>query len=228
MGKIKYQIYPSLLDAYSRFKRNDDEETLNSLLDRINKVETERPEHVLKGIDFEECVNSAIDSLRNGKKDEIPYDILTGMLHSVFDADVVIDAAHKLQNATKKQEYIEAVVETQVGLVKLYGIIDYRFPDMIADLKGRELYNYGDYSDHAQHPCYSLISKTNGTPIKAFKYVISDYKNVFVETYIPNDNDESKFLRLVVEFCQFIEHMKKFITNKKIFGEKETDVTDPS
>jgi hypothetical protein len=213
--KIKYQIYPSLLDSYSRFKSYNDEESLKNLLDRINKVEQDRPDHVMKGIAFEGCVNLVLDGFVPDMDGHGQYI----MGNQTFDPAIISQVAGKLKYCTGVQEYIESVIETPVGLVKLYGIIDYRFPEMIVDLKGRELYNYGDFSKYSQRLCYALISKSNGNPIKAFKYVISDYKNVFVETYIPNEREEAKFIDMVVEFCQFIEHMKGFITDKKIFGE---------
>lgn len=212
--QVKYQIYPSLLDSYSRFLKHDDEETFDSLMNKINKVPRQQSEPELRGVAFEDAVNNAIDGVilntnNNGM-------ILSGEFE--FDPGVVGGAYVRLKNATKKQEYIEGIVETPAGLVKLYGIIDYRFPEMIADLKGRENYSYGKYADHAQHPVYSWISEVNGNPLRAFKYVVTDYQNVFSETYHFTDNDKFKLTTLIVDFIRFLEHFKKHITDRKIFG----------
>lgn len=223
-NQINYQIYPSLLDSYARFKRHNDEESLNNLLATINKEPRVRSEQALKGIAFEECVNASIDLMNSGSNELRVVKIFDGGESFEFNPEVIRQAAGRLKNATQKQEYIEAVIDTPVGNVKLYGIIDYRFPNMIADLKGSENYSYGQFEDHAQHTCYSIISKANGQPISAFKYVISDYRNVFVETYIHSQNAENKFISLVVEFCRFLDHMKKFITNGKVFGKEELEL----
>ena len=202
--KVDYAIYPSLLDAYLRYKRNDDEETFISLFNRINKVpQDEVPEHVLKGIEFEKLVNTVL----SGEKIDIE-------LHS----DVLEKITNKLSNQIGSQKYEETILVTPYGNIKLYGIIDFDFPEMITDLKTVVSYSYGKYKDYCQHQCYSLIRHQNGKPIKAFKYLITDFKKVYQETYIPTPIMYDKLMFTIYEFIAFINHFKKFITNEKIFG----------
>lgn len=202
--KIDYAIYPSLLDAYLRYKRNEDEETFISLFDRINKVKQEEiPEHVLKGIEFENLVNEVV----SGNK-------IDADLHS----DVLEKITNKLSENIGTQKYEEAIFESPYGNIKLYGIIDYDYPKMIVDLKTVVSYSCGKYKDYAQHQCYSLIRHQNGNPIKAFKYLITDFKKVYQETYIPTPIMYDKLMFTIYEFISFINHFKKFITNEKIFG----------
>ncbi|MDB5288574.1 MAG: hypothetical protein JWR05_3523 [Mucilaginibacter sp.] len=218
--EVKYAIYPSLLDAFLRFKRRDDDETFLSLFDKINKVPGEQTEHQLKGIEFEQCVNDLITGHKTG---DFSFTLIQNGFYETknfkFKADVVDKIANKLQYATKQQEYIEAIIPTTVGNIKLYGIVDFSFPEMIVDLKGTSNYKCNKYKDNTQHSTYSLVRNLNGSPIKAFKYIVSDYNKVYQETYIPNDTLHQKLMFTVLEFVSFIEYFKNHITDTKIFGE---------
>lgn len=215
MEAIKYAIYPSLLDAYLRLKRHDDQETFQSLMDKINKVPTEQTEAQLKGIEFEALVNARIDGKAIEPADDHRY---YQSEHFQFPVALIEPIASRLQFASKKQEYLEAIIDTRVGKIKLYGIADFSYPEMIVDLKGTSNYKYGKYSDHTQHPVYSLIKQVQGHPIKAFKYVASDFEKMFIETYIPSENMHYKLMLLIYEFINFIEYFKEHITDDKIFG----------
>jgi hypothetical protein len=210
---MEYSIYPSLLDAYLRFKRHDDEETFQSLFDKINRVETEKTEAQLRGVEFEQLINKVID----GNECSFLNDhYLTDNFR--FNIELVKAIANKLSGAIQRQEYMEAIMKTHAGKIRLYGIADFSFPEMLADLKGTSNYKYCKYKDNTQHPTYSLIKKLNGSPIKAFKYVASDFDKMFIETYIPSENMHDKLMITVFEFIRFIEHFRKHITNDKIFS----------
>jgi len=218
--KVDYAIYPSLLDAYLRYKRNEDEETFISLFDRINKVKQEEvPEHVIKGIEFERLIGEVINSNHTHQHEFLKKDSEIYKANEFeFNATVVNKISDKLLRRTSEQKYEEALFETPYGNVKLYGIIDYDYPEMIVDLKTVVSYSCGKYKDYAQHQCYALIREKNGNPIKAFKYLVTDFKKVYQETYIPSKIMFDKLMFTVYEFIAFINHFKKYITNKKIFG----------
>lgn len=214
---VDYAIYPSLLDAYLRYKRNDDDETFDSLFDKINKVKSDQTEFQQKGSEFEGLVNDAID----GKPLTIAADPLYyATEHFQFKIEIVEELKRKLMHATEKQKYMEVVIHTHLGNVKLYGIVDYDFPNMVVDLKGTENYKCNKYEKSTQHPIYSLIRHLNGRPIEAFKYRASNYDKVFQETYIPTENMFTKLMLTVFEFINFINHFKPNITDEKIFGGK--------
>lgn len=210
-----YAITPSLLDAFLRFQRNEDEETFTSLLDRINRVEHEKGENQLKGIAFEKAVNAVILLLVNHTVQPTADITVDGF---TFDGNLILTIASKLQHCTSKQEYMEAIFDTHVGRIKLYGITDFGFPEMIVDLKGGEDYSFGKFKKRTQHLMYPLISITNGKPIKQFKYLVSDYRNYFIEPYTPTQNNFDKMWINVFEFIRFLNHFKKHITDTKIFG----------
>lgn len=210
--KIDYALYPSVLDAFIRYKKADDDETFDSLLDRINKVKHEQTEDQLKGIQFESEINRV---LIGGDVSDIKY------------TEAHKEIAARLVNCTDVQKYIEVVIKTRVGNIKLYGIVDYMFGEMAVDLKGTSNYKLNKYKDSTQHQIYSLICKLKGKPLKQFKYLVTDYEKVFQETYIPSDNMFSKLIYTIYEFVDFIEYYKANITDEKIFG-KETRPVNPA
>lgn len=218
--KVDYAIYPSLLDAYLRFKRRDDDETFTSLFDKINKVaQIEHTEHQAMGIEFEHCVNDVIDGFKcAGLTDPVIEDNHYITNNFKFKVDVVDKIANRLSRAIKKQEYMEAIIPTHLGNIKLYGIADYSFPEMLTDLKTTSYYKCNKYKDNTQHSTYSLIREVNGNPIKAFKYLATDFDKVYQETYIPNEVMHQKLMFTIFEFISFIEYFKKRITDVKIFG----------
>ncbi|WP_114937533.1 hypothetical protein [Mucilaginibacter endophyticus] len=219
METINYAIYPSVLDAYLRFKRKDDDETFKSVFDKINHVRGEQTEQQAMGEEFELCVNDMITSIKTGDYSLTLYqDGYYRTKNFKFKADLIDRIATKMQHATKKQEYMEAIIPSHVGNIKLYGIADYTFPEMITDLKTTQNYKCNKYKDHAQHPSYSLIRELNGAPLKAFKYLVSDFDKVYQETYIPTPGMHQKLMITLFEFINFIEYFKDYITDTKIFG----------
>jgi len=216
--KADYAIYPSLMDAYLRFKRHDDDETFDSLFCKINKIKSEQTESQLKGVEFEKCVN---DLLSGVVVEKTPDGLHFKAVNFLFPVDLITRIVDKLKPSIGKQKYLEVIIKTQVGIIRLYGIIDFEFPEMIVDLKGTSNYKCNKYKDHMQHPVYSFIRHLNNEPIKAFKYVVSDYFELYQETYIPGQNMYDKLMITIFEFINFINHYKSFITDKTIFGGEE-------
>ncbi|RZJ89603.1 MAG: hypothetical protein EOO20_10510 [Chryseobacterium sp.] len=225
--QVDYAITPTLLNAYLRFKDADDDETFESLINKINGVKGDQVDAILKGIAFEKLVNDLID----GNKDDIEVSDDNQFYivnwkgddeeRLLFNAKLVNGIAERLKFNTGKQEYMEVVIHSHVGNIKLYGIVDYDYPEMVVDLKGTEKYKCGKFEDNTQHPVYSLIRKLNNKPIKAFKYLVSDYTREYQETYIPTEQMYQKLMFTIYEFIAFINHFKKHITNTKIFGGTE-------
>lgn len=214
---VDYAIYPSLLDAYLRFKRHDDDETFDSLFDRINKVRTEQTEAQLKGVEFEDCINKGLDGVLFPMVNVDGIDLYKTE-NFQFKKHLIDKIVTTLSHSIAKQQYLETIIHTPVGNIKLYGIADFMFPEMILDLKGTGSYKCNKYKDNSQHPVYSLIMELKRKPIKAFKYLVSDFEKDFKETYIPNHNMYLKLMQTIFEFINFINHFKSNITDEKIFG----------
>lgn len=211
--KYQYAFYPTLLDSYFRYKKGEDELSFNQLFDKINKVpqeviDEEAEKNRLKGIAFEGLLNSIITTENTHLVDD------TFVFEAFeFSKDLVLKVYDKLNRCSNIQHYQEKVIETPRGNVLLYGIFDYKFPEMTVDLKGVKSYNYGKYKDNMQHKFASLISDD-----KEFNYVVTDYEYMFIENYWLTDKIRKQAIKDIVEFIDFIEHFKKYITDTKIFG----------
>jgi hypothetical protein len=190
-----YQITPTLLDAFARFERHQDEESFNDLINKINRVKSDQTDHQLKGIAFENEVN--------GIKSDF-----------YFEPNIISDIQSRILNNIGSQVKISA----EVNGINFYGIADYVFPEMILDLKGTGNYYYGKFKKKNQFPVYSFIKELNKEPIKQFKYLVSDYVNVYQETYIPTQKIYDDLLEFTGEFIRFINHFKSRIINPAIFG----------
>lgn len=206
--EFQYAFYPTLLDSYFRYKRSEDELSFIQLFDKINKVEQEADEARLKGIAFEELINQMIDS---GNVNCIDGMFLSGDFS--FKEAVVLRIYDKIKRCSKIQSYQEAIIETPKGRVKLYGMFDYKFPEMTVDLKTTSSYSFGKYEENMQHKFISLITKD-----KEFNYIATDFEYVFFENYWLTDKVRKQCIADVCEFIDFINHFKKFITNTKLFG----------
>lgn len=222
-----YAIYPSLLDAFLRFKRTDDDETFAALLDKINGVKSEQTEAQLKGVEFERLIGMVINANKTKQHDLLRLDTYKTD-NFEFSANLVNRISDKLSARQTEQEYIEAIIDTRMGRIKLYGIVDYTFEGMLADLKSTGNYKVNKYTDskdikYTQHLIYPLIRKHLGKPVQAFKYVITDFENDYQETYIPSENMEFKLMQIIYEFIAFINYYKPNITNMKVFGGEVQD-----
>lgn len=225
MTKPSYQIYPTLIDAFYWYKRgyNEKEEILN----KINRIKSPMPEAAAKGVCFEACVNNIIKTgvaghpLLKGSFFEKQYqdDNFPQTKYTFnFKGDLILKIAAKLGNATKLQEYIQANVSTPVGIIKVYGFIDFSYPDKFIDLKTTGSYKQGKFKDYNQHKSYPLLAQLNGRKIYDFLYYVSDFNDTYIEPYKHTSALKDEFIRDLVEFVEFLEVHREFITDKKIFG----------
>jgi len=205
----QYAFYPTLLDSYFRYKKSEDELSFIQLFDKINKVEQEPDEARLKGMAFEGLINEKI----KGEITPIAIDDVYEHDGFEFKEDLVNKVYEKLKRSTAIQSYQEKIISTPRGNVKLYGVFDYKFPEMTADLKTTKSYSFGKYEENMQHKFISLI-----TDDKQFNYLATDFEYLFIENYWLTDKVRKQAVSDIVEFIDFINHFKKFITNDKLFG----------
>lgn len=213
--KFDYRIYPTLLDAYNYYKapvmymrEDESEEDIESvrfkdLIDKINRVPYVTTEAQQKGIDFENVINEMID----GNKVE----------HS-FNPDIVNRIYNEVKTCNTKQQRMSADIQTSKGLVELYGVLDYTFGGYQVDLKTTKRYEFLKYKDNTQHKIYPLIARYNFIIVNDFHYLVTDFKDVFLETYTWNSNLENEVVANVCDFIDFLEINRHLITDKKIFG----------
>jgi len=199
--KVDYAIYPTLLNNFYWYKV-DPFGKWQELIDKCNRVKTELAPEQLKGVNFEDIINRTLD----GEIVEHEY------------GDIVEKVATKLINHHKQQDYISAVVKTNHGKVMLYGFVDYSYPFKYIDLKTTEKYRFGKYEKSNQHGGYMLINYLNGGQIKDFHYLVTDFKDMYIESYQPTMEIFDKFIFNLLEFIDWLEVNKKHITDDKIFG----------
>jgi hypothetical protein len=199
MKGVKYQIYPTLLDAYqgwlsssetyqqywgnsedpSKTEDEFDKEQFQSLIDKINRVpmKWEDSEAADKGTAF----NEAVDCLIAGRKSE-KMDLKsireTGLITAdynkrqfIFPIALVREVADYFKGAFS-QIFTEAILPTKYGPVLLYGYIDELLASSIHDIKTTGKYSAGKYRNNWQHVVYPYCLNYNGNEVIDFEYNI--------------------------------------------------------
>ncbi len=210
----KYQLPPTLLDSYFRYKASEDEQSFIDLFNKINKVPQEPDEARLRGMAFEKLINDIINANKTKQHDLFKCD--EGIYKCdgfEFKGHVVNKISDKLVRCSAIQSYKEKIIDTPRGKVKIYGVFDYEFPQMFVDLKTTGSYRFGKYENNMQHKFISLITKA-----KEFNYIATDFEYTFIENYWLTDKVRRQAISDIVEFIDFINYFKKHIINTKLFG----------
>lgn len=242
---VQYNFYATLLDSFQYYldseiiwtkywgKSKSPKKTLDEfkeeqekqLIDRINRVVTERIEAADKGTAFNEVVDCLIEC-RKSEKMDIKSDksnniILTnyGGFYFEFPLSLCIYFANYFRGA-KTQVKASGILETEKGNVYLYGYIDELMPNSIHDIKTTGSYTQSNkFIRNWQHKVYPYCLSLSGKNINKFEYNITDFSNVYNETYI---FDKEKDIELLKNHCsaliEFLEENRNKITDKKIFN----------
>jgi len=167
------------------------------LIDRINRVKKPTTNAQQKGIDFERAVTL-------GENEE------------AF-AEGIIDQARELLPAKYKTQFY---VEARYKNAQIYGYVDGVGDTVAFDLKSTAYYEPNRFLTNHQN-LYLLGLQKYG--IQRLDYVITDFKQVYVESYDVNNIDFSVQYAQIEQFILFLEENKKFIRDKKIFDRKSSD-----
>lgn len=200
---ISYCIYPTLLDNFYYYKCYGGKK-FQELIDKINRVKTPLADAAQRGISFEDCVNKTL-------RGEPTY--------LNFKPELIDKIANKLSNAIKQQEYVEGVFDTVHGQVKMYGMIDYSYPEMYVDLKTTQTYRSNKFKINSQHKAYPYLNQLNGGTVKQFNYLITDFYNMYTEPYQHTQAMVNELIKDTTEFIEFLEANRHLITDKKIFNQ---------
>jgi len=248
---VKYNIYPSLLDSYTNYLLTEEtwdkywgnsenpsktleqfeEEQFNKFIDKINRVPVnwEDSEKMDKGTAFNEIVDCLIngedsDSMKIEYGDNIKAEFNKRTFS--FPQKVCKEFADYFKGA-QNQLRVSAILKTQYGDVRVYGVIDELMPDCVHDIKTTGEYEAWKYKNYAQRLVYPYCLNENGNNVNKFEFnvlVIKDGKfgttyESLTEFYTYNHETDSQELReRVEEFIEFIETNRHLITNKKLFG----------
>lgn len=188
--QVNYRFYPSLLNVFSRYLQGGNL-SVQTLIDSINRVPTPTTMVQERGISFEEAIVKGTDEAR-------------------FDPDI-------LQKVRKLLP--RPIVDTQVYCQwEVDDVLFYGYVDLIGKFKAVDLKTTGSYQPgryvHNHQNLYLHALKRKG--IKLMEYVITDFKDVYVESY-PLTHPIDKQLEEIRLFKAFLEEHRPLITDKKIF-----------
>lgn len=216
--KLTLSLYPTLLDSYYWYKKmGAGPERHQELIDKLNKVPQPPelfPEAAKKGVQFENLVN------RIAKGETISHiNDCYATPDFVFTKSLVDKMAHRLKAAKAQQKYVEGIIDTPIGKVKMYGFIDFQYEDKHIDLKTSGKYAIGKYEINNQHKTYPLIDKLNGDKNKDSLYYITDFRNTFIESYPWKPEYKDDLISNILDFhSNFLLPNQELITHPKIWG----------
>ncbi len=200
----QYKFYPSLLDAYNWYASSESEDAEKEFIDKINRVKFQS-DAADKGTWFNELIDTA---LVGGSRFGLNY--LSGVALEVYE----------LLEGSIAQQFTCTQIEVNGVCVELYGYIDYVKQDRVTDLKTTSNYDLGKYKDSMQLHFYPVSLIDNGCEINEFEFLVTDFKDVYSETYAVDYNVSLNALK---QSCQqlinFLEAKRELITDKKIFGQ---------
>ena len=211
------------------------------LWDAINRIDRGPIEAADRGT----CLNEIIDMIIEGRPVEKPgmetarltwedgsFAGVRAMMNGfVFDfgADLVLRLSEYFAGSTC-QYRTEAVLETSLGPVILYGDIDYINRDKVFDMKSTEKYEYGKYSEGWQkylYP-YCLIESGEMTRVSEFEYTVAELRrknnlisgDIYRERYDYSHEMAKVRLRGVCEsFMAYLDMHRDSIEHKRILNQ---------
>jgi len=195
-----YRIYPTLLNSFALFEEKTTDSQgkiivdMWNMIDRINRVRKPTTEAQQKGIDFEKAV-------------------VTGENEDDFKEGIIEKARALLPSKYKTQFYSEAKYKNCL----IYGFVDLVGTDRAVDLKSTRRYEPNRFAFNHQN-LYLLGLKKYG--VKSLDYVITDFEEVYQETYTFDAYDFKPLYQQIDNFVDFIEQHRKLIKDKKIFDNK--------
>ncbi len=197
---IMYRIYPTLLNSFALFEGETTDSqgeiivNLGEMLDRINRVKKPTTQAQQKGIDFEKAV-------------------VTGENEDDFKEGIIEKARMLLPSKYKTQFYSESKYKNCL----IYGFVDLVGGDRAVDLKSTRKYEPNRFEFNHQN-LYLLGLKKWG--VKSLDYVITDFEEVYQESYTLDTYDFKPLYQQIDNFVDFIEQHRKLIKDKKIFDRK--------
>lgn len=238
---MRYRIYPSLLDSYSRYLQSEGymrNENFKKLIDAVNRVK-KTSEEADKGTAF----NAIIDSLIHGLYTPNPsYTIDDGRADGIicvrflngrifyFDREWCFSQSRYFEGS-ESQVFVSAMLPVRQGEVELYGIVDELKDGVVYDIKTTKQYYPNKYGRGWQRHVYPYCLTKSGKGIESFEYVAFELKggkgklsiingDGYIEQYTYNHEESSSLLTSHCEdFISFLEENRNLIINKKIFFE---------
>lgn len=198
-----YRLYPTLLNSFALYLNQTRDGNGKIIVDeiemieRINRVKKPTTKAQQKGVDFERAVTL-------GENEEL-------------FAEGIIDKARNLIPRKYKTQFY---VESRYKNAQIYGYVDGVGEHVAFDLKSTSFYEPGRFLKNHQN-LYLLGLQKFG--IEQLDYVITDFTDVYVESYQLSTLDFSPLYEQIEKFTAFLEENKRFIRDKKIVDRKAND-----
>lgn len=210
------------------------------LVDTINRVPHEPWEAADKGT----CFNEIIDMLLDGRDcqyegmtvtmdDKVVTATLDGFTF-LFDLEFCKSVAEGLIDSAS-QVFTTATIETEHGIVELYGYVDEFQHDKVIDLKTTTQYDFLKFERKWQRHVYPYCLVQNGYEVEGFEYRVIKWKGgtktqpalsgeVIPEYYTYTHEESEKELKAMLDhFLDWLEANKERITDTKVFGRDGED-----
>lgn len=207
MPKPDYQVYATLLDSFAWYKRSEAEGAQQEFLDRINRVETGKSDPMLRGMAFEGIVELAAVE---GRFPTEPVRV-----HDVKCPPAIIEQFARGFEKAARQVFVETILPTQYGNVRVYGKVDEILRDTAYDTKTTKNYTFPKYLRAWQHPVYLEALKPLG--IRRFVYRITDFEDYFEEEYFYRQEDTDRLISECAQLVEFLEANRARVTDRKVF-----------
>lgn len=248
MKGVDYNIYATLLNSYqgyldaeilwNKYWGGSDnpekgieeycEEKRKELIDRINRVPFDS-EPADRGTAFNEVIDCLILGEKSAKM-EISSDRDNNKIKAVYNGrtfyfplDFCVSFA-KRYTGSVPQYLTEGLLNTNLGVVRLYGYIDELLIDTVVDIKTTSKYSAFKFRDTWQHKVYPYCLQKEGlVDINNFRYdVVVETKlawYVYEEHYTYNpDQDIPELIGVCEGLINFLNVYKDNITDLKIFN----------
>ncbi|HLP42025.1 MAG TPA: hypothetical protein VK465_11000 [Fibrobacteria bacterium] len=203
----KYQFYATLLDAFAWYKRNESEEGLQEFLDKVNRVEKPKTAPQLRGLAFEIAVEkAAVDGI-------FPTEPIK--VHDKKVRPEVIERFARGMGRASRQVFVETVLSTLYGPVRVYGYVDEILADTAYDNKTTSSYEFPKYLKAWQHPAYLEALRPMG--IGRFVYKITDFEDCYEEEYFYRKEDTDRLISECAQLVECLEANRARITDRKVF-----------
>lgn len=239
-----YHFYPSLFDALTRWQTAQGtlkERERRKLLDTLNRVSFSS-----ESVDMGTAFNAVIDYYAHGRmpSSSAPYTLDVSRPDNVvsasfpatsqaperrfyFDRKWCRDEAQEFIEA-EPQVYVESVIDTAHGKVRLYGVADEVWGLDVVDIKTTSHYYPGKYFSGWQRHIYPWCLTETGHPIESFAYVAYELSGGtprapiirgirHVESYPYDHAEGTRLIRSQAEaLISFIAENNELITNDKL------------
>ena len=198
-----YRLYPTLLNSFSLYLNQTRDANGKIIVDeiemieRINRVKKPTTKAQQRGVDFERAVTL-------GENEEL------------FAEGIIDKARNLIPDKYKTQFYVESRYKN----AQIYGYVDGVGEHVAFDLKSTSFYEPGRFLKNHQN-LYLLGLQKFG--IEQLDYVITDFTDVYVESYQLSTMDFNPLYEQIEKFTAFLEENKRFIRDKKIIDRKAND-----